>query len=222
MTLQPLTWSDPATNGFPSIESTEGTDRWRIVPVARDVTRVHFHGADADGVKVHSTGEIGYAESRDEAKILIDVLREGTDHLAGWREQLEAAGFVRTYPDEAATENLSVMWNDGREDGLFGINVFDGGQEGARNGEICVHATYEIDGEDGWHNVSSLDGRTYETKTYGPVSIRQGLPEGIDALKAGVAIALAIRAARTARGGDFVEPMGGETPDDRAKKPRRR
>ena len=212
MTLTPLAWSDPAATGYASIKAEdEAGSRWRITPVPRDVARISFDGKDADGTIVGTIEHNAYAETADEAKIVIDVLRAGTDHLPGWREQLEAAGFVRTYPDKGEDEILSSLWHDIRKSGRFGISVLDGTQTQCRQGEIVAHATYESDGALSWHNVCSVNGSSTEAKQYGPLSIRHGLPEGVDPLKAGVAAAIAIRAARVARGGRFSTPLGGAT-----------
>src|SRR3546814_2942181 len=75
-------------------------------------------------------------------KIVVELLRAGTDHLRGWREQLEAAGFVRTYPNAARGETLAQLWNDKRSSGHFEINVNLGNEA---DPGACVHATYQSD-----------------------------------------------------------------------------
>lgn len=216
MTLPALAWSEPAGHTYTIQEAEDGASKWRTVAVPRDVTRIQFTGHDADGTFVNSTEAPAYAETIDEARIVVDVLRAGTNHLPGWREQLEAAGFVRTYPDRPEGDLLSGLWNDVRRTGLFEITVLDGTQTGNREGEIGVSSTYQADGAQSWHNVSSVDGTppqvfSYDKSGGGELRVRAGLPEGIDALKAGVAAAIAIRAARQARGGSFANPLGGPT-----------
>ncbi len=209
--LQPLTWSEPHPTGWASIEAKDGDGSWRITPVPRDVTRIYFSGQDADGTIISATEHPAYAESAEEAKILVDLLRAGTDHLPGWREQLEAAGFVRSYPTAADGDILSALWNDQRKSGLFQLTILDGSID--RNGcqEIAVSATYETDRSTFWHNVCSVDGTPQQVYDSGGIKVRSGLPAGIDALKAGVAAAIAIKEARLARGGRFAKPLGGET-----------
>lgn len=216
MTLPALAWSEPTGHVYTIQEADDGASKWRTVAVPRDVTRIHFTGQDADGAFVNSTEAPAYAETIEEARIVIDVLRAGTDHLPDWREQLEAAGFVRTYPDRPEGDLLSGLWNDVRRTGLFQITVLDGTQGGNRAGEISVSSTYESDGAQSWHNVSQVDGTPAQVFEYDKAGddklrVRGGLPEGIDALKAGITAALAIRAARQARGGSFANPLGGPT-----------
>lgn len=216
MALQALDWSQPNPTGWATVEATDGTSQWRIVPVPRDVARIHYVGHDADGTVVNSIEAPAYAETAEEARIVVDVLRAGTDHLPGWKEQLEAAGFVRTYPDHPEDNVLSGMWNDIRKSGMFDITVTDRAQTEDRGSRLNVSSTYQADGANSWHNVSNVDGSTPRIMTFdkiggGRMRTRNGLPEGIDPLKAGVAAAIAIRDARTARGGSFAVPLGGRT-----------
>lgn len=204
--IEPLVWTQPPATGWATIESQVGKDKWRITPVPRDVTRISYAGVDPDGTIVTGLDHQSHAESVDEARIVVDILRAGTDDLPGWREQLEAAGFVPSYPDEDGV--LSQLWHDKRRTGLFQITVREGG---GANDEISVSATYESDGAQFWHNVSYINGSPSKIRTHGGLSMRQGLPHGIDALKAGVAAAIAIRAARVSRGGGFSVPLGGPT-----------
>src|SRR3546814_18177353 len=102
MTLQPLAWSDPSPAGYRSINADDGVDLWRITPVPRDVTRIVYQGRDPDGTLVCGSDYAAYAESQEAAKIVVELLRAGTAHLRGWREQLEAAGFGITYPNAAS------------------------------------------------------------------------------------------------------------------------
>src|SRR3546814_126353 len=147
-------------------------------------------------------------ESQEEAKIVVELLRAGTDHLRGWREQLEAAGFVRTYPNAARGETLAQLWNDKRSSGHFEINVNLGNEA---DPGACVHATYQSAGALFWHNVSWVCDDMIPSHAVGDLNIRSGLPHGVDALKLGVAAALAIREARLIRGGPFSVPIGGAT-----------
>lgn len=212
MTLAPLTWSAPSATGHASIKAEDDAGSvWRITPVPRDVARICFNGKDADGTIVGTIEHNAYAETVDEAKIVIDLMRAGTDHLPDWREQLEAAGFVRTYPNRGEDDMLSSLWHDIRKSGRYSVSVLDGTQTECREGEIVAHTTYESDGALSWHNVCSVNGSSMEAKEYGPLKLRHGLPEGIDPLKLGVAAAIAIRAARIARGGRFATPLGGAT-----------
>lgn len=214
MILAPLAWSEPAGSVWTIQEAVEGDTTWRTTAVPNDVTRIHYVGHDADGTFVNSIESPAFAETVDEARILIDVLRAGTDHLPGWKEQLEVAGFVRQYPDEDGI--LSCMWTDGRRSGHFSITVLEGDQQGYRPGETSVGATYQAQGSNSWHNVCQVDGSkprvfSMDKPDGGRFAIRSGLPEGIDALKAGIAAIIAIHAARTARGGRFAMPLGGPT-----------
>ena len=209
--LQPLTWSEPRPTGWASIEAKDGDGLWRITPVPRDVTRIYFSGKDADGTIISATEHPAYAESAEEAKIVVDLLRAGTDHLPDWREQLEAAGFVRSYPDAAADDILSALWNDQRKSGLFQLTILDGSINRSGSEEIAVSATYETDRATFWHNVCSVAETPQQVFEAGGIKVRSGLPAGIDALKAGVAAAIAIKEARLARGGRLAEPLGGET-----------
>ena len=209
MTIQTLDWSAPASTGLAVIKATIGRDTWRITPVPGDVVRIGFDGVDADGAIVDCPHDWAYAESVEEAKIAIDVMRAGHDHLPDWKTQLETAGFVRTYPDAAEDDGLSCIWKDGREDGLFEITVMSSHVRPGQRAETSVHATYETDGATSWNNVSRIDGLEERTRVYGDVTIRYGKPASVDVLKTGVAVALAVRAARTARGGVFGKPIGG-------------
>jgi hypothetical protein len=195
-------------------EAVEGNTTWRTSAVPNDATRIHYVGHDADGTFVNSIENPAFAETVEEARIVIDVLRAGTDHLPGWREQLEAAGFERKYPEEDGI--LACMWSDRRRSGHFDITVLEGDQQGFRTGELSVSATYQAQGSNSWHNVCQVDGSAphvfgMDKPDGGRFAIRSGLPEGIDALKAGVAATIAIHAARTARGGRFATPLGGPT-----------
>jgi len=209
MTIQTLDWSAPASTGLAVIKATIGRDTWRITPTPGDVVRIGFDGVDADGAIVDCPHDFAYAESVEEAKIAIDVMRAGHDHLPDWKTQLEAAGFVRTYPDAAEDDGLSCIWKDGREDDLFEVTVMSSHIRPGQRAETSVHATYEKDGATSWNNVSRVDGLEERTRVYGDVTIRYGKPASVDVLKTGVAIALAVRAARIARGGAFGEPIGG-------------
>src|SRR3546814_7210099 len=60
-----------------------------------------------------------------------------------------------------------------------------------------------------WHNVSWVCDDMIPSHAVGDLNIRSGLPHGVDALKLGVAAALAIREARLIRGGPFSVPIGG-------------
>src|SRR3546814_6981112 len=102
MTLQPLAWSDPSPAGYRSINADDGVDLWRITPVPRDVTRIVYQGRDPDGTLVCGSDYAAYAESQEEAKIVVELLRAGTDHLRGWREQLERS-------EEHTSELQSLM-----------------------------------------------------------------------------------------------------------------
>lgn len=208
MTLQPLAWSDPSPAGYASIKADDGVDLWRITPVPRDVTRISYQGRDPDGTLVCGGDYCAYAESQEEAKIIVDLLRSGTDHLRSWREQLEAAGFVRSYPSARPGETLAQLWQDKRASGIFHVNV-NPGNEAAPN--ACVHATYESGRSNFWHNVSWVCDDLFPPRLVGDINIRSGLPHGIDTLKIGVAAALAIREARLMRGGRFATPIGGAT-----------
>src|SRR3546814_8131778 len=61
----------------------------------------------------------------------------------------------------------------------------------------CVHATYQSAGALFWHNVSWVCDDMIPSHAVGDLNIRSGLPHGVDALKLGVAAALAIREARS-------------------------
>lgn len=212
MSLQPLAWSAPNSRIFNSITAKEGPDEWRISPVPRDVTRIHYQGVDPDGTIVCPLGDHpAFAESLEEAKIVIDILRAGTDHLPGWRDQLEAAGLFRAYPEIPDGESLSGLWRDDRMSGYFQITIYDGSCAQHPDQQIGVHCTYESGKANFWHNVSAVWQDNRKPRKYGDVTMRSGLPIGIDLLKAGVAAALAIRAARIARGGRFAIPLGGPT-----------
>jgi hypothetical protein len=214
MTTQNLDWSAPATHGYASIEAGPDDAHWRITPVPRDVCRISFAGRDADGTIVSSLAyEPAHAESVDEAKIVIETIRAGSDHLPDWRDQLIAAGFSQSYPDSKPDDSLSTLWKDVRKSGLFQISVKDGyvhRQDRAAETETSVAATYESDGAQFWHNVCRVTaGSPLAKRISGTRSYRDGLPEGVDALKVGVAAAIAIRDARRMRGGSFAKPLGG-------------
>lgn len=216
MTLAPLVWSDPFGEVSTGHEATEGATTWSTFAMPSDVTRIHYVGQDADGTFVNSIMAPAHAETVDEARILIDVLRAGTDHLPDWREQLESAGFVRSHPDRPEGDVLHGLWKDVRKSGHFDVNVIEGVQSGEPAGMVGVRATYQATGSNSWHNVLWINGspprkRTFDANDGTSLSSRSGLPEGIDALKAGVAAVIAIRAARIARGGRFSEPLGGPT-----------
>lgn len=208
----PLAWvRQHYPGGRVSILAEDGKASWRIVPVPRDVARIHYHGVDPDGTVVDRLEHQAYAESEDEAVIVVGILRAGTDHLPEWREQLREAGFRRTYPDAAASDPLSSLWHDGRPSGLFQLTIrSDVVGDGMRFGP-SVHATYESDRATSWHNVCRVEAGPVGIRRHGDLAMRQGLPHGIDASKAGVAAAIAIRAARVARGGRFSTPLGGAT-----------
>ena len=68
-------------------------------------------------------------------------------------------------------------------------------------------ATYESGTSDFWHNLTRVNGPGSD---HGLIQTA-ALPAGVDPLKAGVAAALAVIAARKARGGRFATPIGGAT-----------
>lgn len=208
MTLQALDWSAPAATGYATIRAEIDGNTWIITPVPRDVVRIGFSGKDADGTIVDCRHDFAYAESVEEAKILIDLMRAGADDLPEWRVQLEAAGFTRYYPDASADDVLSGMWRDERASGSFTIMVLDGFERG-NGAETSVRSSFQNENSVWHNNVTGLADVEGGTKTYGPVTIRTGAPEGVDVLRTGVAAALAIRAARQARGGRFSNPIGG-------------
>lgn len=203
MELAPLEWSEPYIAGYETIEAQDGEITWRIVDVPRDVVRISCNGYDEEGYYVRSDEMNIYGESVTEAKMIVEMLRNGSDHLAGWQEQLEAEGLVRTYPN--AESNLSNLWNDDRKTGRFTINVTqDTGDFGQNNN---VHATYESGRSNFWHNVSSLSAPRTNPYKAASIMMKSGLPKPVDTLKMGVAIALAVRRARIARGGSFAKPL---------------
>lgn len=206
MTPEPLTWSDPRPTGRETVEAVDGLDHWRISPVPGDVARIHFATRDDDGTIVCSIEAVAWAESAEEARIVVDVLRAGTDHLPGWREQLEAAGFRRSHPDHPEDEALGRLWDDRRASGLFQVRALDPSARRPGGPATSVTATYESSRSTSWHNVAYVDGSPARAG-----SERNGLPKGVDPLKAGVAAAIAIRDARAARGGRFATPLGGPT-----------
>lgn len=218
MTLPTLDWSAPAVGAFATIQAKDGTDTWRIVPVPGDVVRIDYNGVDPDGSIVECRHDFAYAESVEEAKILIDVMRTGYDALPDWKTQIEAAGFVRTYPEADENDVLSCLWNDDRETDLFQITVMDEYVRPGQAAETSVHSTYEEEGAPFWHNVSRVNSFVESKATYGDLTIRNGKPACVDTLRTGVAGALAIRAARTARGDAFGMPIGGAP--KRERKPR--
>lgn len=204
---QPLAWSAPRATGWATIEARDDTTTWRITPVPGDVTRIHYAGVDPDGTIVASGEHCAYAETVAEAHIVVGILRAGTDALADWRDQLLAAGLVQSYPDD---ETLAGLWHDDRRSGLFQISVKDGFVYDGGGTETSVSATYESGTASFWHNVSHV-ACGGEPRTMGGKPCRDGLPHHVDALKAGVAAALAIRQARIDRGGAFAIPLGGLT-----------
>lgn len=203
----PLTWSAPLATGYASITAEDGDSTWRITPVPRDVCRISYTGTAPDGRAIREIAVgAGHAESVDEAKIVIDILRAGTDQLAEWQDQLVAAGLTRTYPQALPADTLAALWQDSRASGLFQVSVMtDAIQREPDSSEISVSSTYESDGATFWHNVSRISGQSIDRGRVIP----SPLPHGVDALKAGVAAALAIRQARIDRGGRFVDPIGG-------------
>lgn len=203
MTITPLEWSAPFIAGYETIEAQDGEITWRIVDVRRDVVRISCDGFDDEEYFVRSDEMSIYGESVTEAKMIVEMLRNGSDHLPEWREQLEAAGFVRTYPNSDGC--LAKLWNDERKSGRFTISVREDRDDFGQN--MNVHATYESGRSNFWHNVSNLSaprGYSYRAAT---VRVRAGLPKPVDTLKMGVAIALAVRRARIARGGSFAKPL---------------
>lgn len=207
MTLAALDWSAPATGPYATIRAADGQHKWTITPVPRDVVRIGYEGVDADGTIVECRHDFAHAESVDEAKIVIDLMRAGTDGLPEWRDQIEAAGLVRWYPEAADDDILSCIWREDHATGTLSILVLDGFERGGHP-ETSVSATFEPNGSEWHHNVSSVAHVEGETRQYGPLRMRMGTPEGVDALRTGMAAALAIRAARIARGGDFALPIG--------------
>lgn len=204
-----LAWTNPEEPGLVRLEANDEGSRWSIAPRAGDVAEIHFTGRDADGTIVCSTMSSAFAESVEEAMIVVETLRTGTDALPGWREQLERAGFVRTYPDAPDSDGLSELWNDVRPSGHFQIAVRTGAIERGGTRDVSVRTTYQADGSTSWHNVCFVCAGTTKPFTTPEVRMRGGLPEGVDPLKAGVAASIAIATARKIRGGRFAEPLGG-------------
>lgn len=210
MTQTALAWSEPRPTGWASVEAVDGDGEWRIVPVPRDVARIHYAGRDADGTVVSSGMHCAHAETRQEAEIVVAAMRMDQAALPDWRTQLELAGLVRTYPDADDTL-LSGMWHDARQRGRYGIVISDRRIHGDGSVETSVDATYESSRSTFWHNVCRIDAHGDDPRTIRGTPYRGGLPQGVDALKAGVFAAIAIRDARIARGGRFATPLGGST-----------
>lgn len=199
MDTQTLEWSEPRQTGYASTRAEDAAGTWRITPVPRDVARIRF---DPNGG--WAIDDVAYAESADEAKMAVAIIRAGTDGLQPWQAQLEAAGFRRTYPNALPADILSDIWHmDIGTRGHFQITVSD------REDRLCVHATFERNQDSFWHNVCRISGFVL-----GQDGSRHDLPlpESVDVLKAGVAASLAILRARLARPKtSFRIPLGGET-----------
>jgi len=217
-----LDWQTHDDFGLTRIEAADGGREWTISPRHHDVARIHFVGKDADGTIVCSTMSAAFAETAEEAMIVVDVLRAGTDHLPDWQEQLGRAGFVRSYPDAPSTDGLSEIWHDVRATGTYQLDVRTGAVERGGTRNVSVFATYHADGSNSWHNVCHVAGQNRKPFETDHVRMRGGLPEGVDPIKAGVAASIAIRDARRLRGGRFSKPLGGPTKAPKAPKAPRR
>ena len=165
---------------------------------------------DANGMIVSSTARAASTESLQEALILVDLLEDGGHDLPSWRDQLVAAGFRSDYA-ENVDDACHMLWHDARDTGRYQIAVKENHVD--RFGDVItsVTATYEADRSSVWHSVLDVDASAPTIHCIGEVRYRDGLPEGVDALRAGVAAAIAIRDARRERGGRFAEPLGGKT-----------
>lgn len=213
----PLEWTGREDSALLRLEAKDHDDVWMIAPRAGDVAHIHFTGRDADGTIVCSTVTSAFAESVEEAMIVVETLRGGTETLPDWREQLETAGFVRTYPDAPDTDGLSELWNDVRPSGHFGISVRTGAIERGGTRDVSVRTTYQAGGSNRWHNVCFVSASMTKPFETPEVRMRGGLPEGVDPIRAGVAASIAIAAARKERGGRFAEPLGGRIRDPKPK-----
>src|SRR3546814_5529790 len=71
--------------------------------------------------------------------------------------------------------------------------------------DVCSSDLYQSAGALFWHNVSWVCDDMIPSHAVGDLNIRSGLPHGVDALKLGVAAALAIREALLIRGGPFSD-----------------
>lgn len=211
MTEHTLVWSDPTPDGRGTIEARDGTHQWRIETTPGDRTRIFYASRQPDGTIVASTTACAHAESVEEAKMIVGILASGTDALPDWREQLVQAGFVRTHPDSKPGGTRERLWMDDRKSGLYEICVSDRWTIVPGDKRTGIDTSYEGSSSGLWHGVCYVDGGPNEIRTISGQPCRGGLPDGIDALRAGVAASIAIRDARVARGGRFATPIGGFT-----------
>lgn len=208
-TAMPIEWSEPFAvhEELQRIVAVCGSGEWTLTHRLHDVTNIGFTGLDADGTFYNGLVDVAFAESLEEGRIVVGLLRADTDALPDWRDQMEAAGFSRTYTGVGPQDALSEYWNDRRAMGQFTIRVQDMTRP-SEHDRLKVTSTYHCRGSNSLHNVTGVEEAPRDVVEIGGVCMRPGLPGGIDVLKAGVAAAIAIRDARDARGGSFAMPLG--------------
>lgn len=120
-----MTWTTEKVPNYPSIrvaslvhddvryslsQSKKGDDVRMSVYVTGD--RLTEMMKDPD--KHHWSSDLGWAAGMTEAKKLIEMIIEGTDHLPPAKEMLTKAGFTVTYPDHATLDMMSRDCGKGR------------------------------------------------------------------------------------------------------------
>jgi hypothetical protein len=205
----PMKWSEPFAfhEELQRIVAVCGSGEWTLTHRLHDVTHVTFTGLDTDGTFYNGLVDVAFAESLDEGRIVVEVLRADTKALPDWRDQMKAAGFSRTYTGVGPQDTLSEYWNDQRTTGQFTIRVQDMTRPCGHD-RLQVTSTYHCRGSNSLHNVTGIEEAPSNVVEIGGVRMRPGLPGNVDVLKAGVAAAIAIRDARNARGGSFAMPLG--------------
>ena len=198
---KPLKWVMKSPFGPPIYIATDGDHTWKISPEFGGLAYIDFKEHPNEVETSDILFNVGYAQGIEEAKIAVEILRCGTNHLPDWREQLLNAGLCQTKHERRFEAGKSEEWIDTKT-GRFQIKIKTSEHCNQSEWEETVSCFYRAHKERKWFNVSSIAGREFRGEL-----VPSPLPEGLCGLKAGIAVALAIRNARLKRGGQFFRPI---------------
>lgn len=138
-----------------------------------------------------------FAETVEEAKMLIAMLDEGACDLPSCEDQLAAAGFALKYPGH---ETLGNLWSVRIKSGWFDVSPSD--EPGKRSVVVRFHG----DGARYWHNVVGV---YLEQTGQSGTTIYNPSPASVtDTMRIVVAHTIRVMQLRIARGGRFSKPLG--------------
>lgn len=193
----------PALPGTGGINSTDDASR-EIYAKAFEETRSHPGREERTEEFQRLMHHFGpglmngmFAETVDEARMLVSALEAGAEGLAPGEEQLAAAGFVRPHPEHPT---LHTLWSKRVRSGSLQVSFSD------VPGKRSVMVRFHGDGARSWHNVAHV---CIEQTGQSGTCIHHASPvPGSDALGITVAHIVRIMELRTARGGRFSKPLG--------------